>query len=255
MKTRVHNRSALRRLAANGMVIAGLLAAGDSIEAGAPIALSKLPASVTQAADKVAPGVRWSSAYQDMDDGQVVYELEGEDAKMQDVTIDVTAAGKVLSVEMETTLAEIPTAVTTAAMSKIASFKATAAYSIRRGADLVQQEPSERAFALDGADANDREISCEITADGKIVSLEREIAVADVPQVVMKAMLGKVPQFRATSAHEIQNEGTISGYALEGTRPSAAKGKTKKAKAEAKAGEEISAFVSADGKDVEVDEG
>jgi len=220
-----------------------------------PVELSAVSAAVKQAADKATPGVKWLDAYQDTEDGQTVYSLEGEDGKMHDVAVDVTAAGKVTSIEMEVELEEVPAAITAAATRKIPPFKAEGAYSIRRGADVLGGQSSERAFALDGADSDERDISLEITADGKITSLEREIAASAVRQVVIKALQEKLPRLQIVTAHEIHEGETLTGYAIEGTRPAKGKAKGKAKKAEGKVGEEITVFVSADGKEIEIDEG
>jgi hypothetical protein len=208
------------------------------------VALEKVPDVVKKAASEVAPIVNWSGAYQDTDEGQVVYELEGEDAQERDVTVVVTAAGKVTTVEMETSLNEVPQAVTAAVTAKLPKFQATAAYAIRRGTDLARVEPAERAYALDGTEGNEREVSIEVTHEGKITSLEREIAIADLPATVMDALKKHMPMFRGTTAFEISEADGLTGYMVDGIR--GAKGK------KAKASAEVSVFVSADGKEVQV---
>jgi len=241
---------------ARGRLVAGalgtvLLLCGAEGDAAGPVALKKVPAAVMAAANKIAPGVRWTDAYEDVEDGQIVYELEGEGAMERDVSVDVTAAGKVTLVESEMELSDVPAAVTAAVIGRIPTFTAVAAYAIRRGSDLAGGEAGEKAFALDGTDDKDREVSFETTAEGKIVSLDREIGVGEVPVVVMTALAAKVPQFKAAAAHEIHDRDSLTGYVLEGTRPAKLKGK----KGQAKGGEEINVFVSADGTEVEVDAG
>jgi uncharacterized protein YuzE len=247
MATRLVNRRGLfKALAASGITSAVLIRSVGSVAAEKEVALANVPDVVKKAASEVVPDAKWSGAYQDTEDGQVIYELEGEDAQERDVTVDVTASGKVTAVEMEMVLADVPQVVTAAVSKRLPKFQATAAYAIRRGMDLARMEPNERVYALDGSEGNDREVSVEVTADGKIVSLEREIAVADVPSAVMEGLKKQMPMFRATSAHEIHEGESITGYVVEGMRLSKAK--------KAKANVEIAVYVSADGKEVLVDE-
>jgi hypothetical protein len=226
------------------LAAAALLRPSGAIAADGEIALDKVPEAVTRAASQIAPNAKWSEAYQETEDGKVVYQLDGEEPGERDVTVEVTAEGKVTMVETEIDLADVPRVVTAAASAKLPKFQATAAYAIRRGADLARAEPSERAFALDGTEGNDREVSIETTPEGKITSLEREIEVADVPAVVMDGVKKQMPMFRATAAHEIHEGESLTGYVLDGIRG----GKGKKAKANA----EVTVFASADGKEVVV---
>jgi len=56
---------------------------------GDDIALSKVPAAVKKAADGSVPGAKWESAF-----SQVVYELEGVNAKGRAVVVEVTMKAK-----------------------------------------------------------------------------------------------------------------------------------------------------------------
>jgi len=85
-------------------------------------------------------------------------------------------------------------------------------------------------------------VSAEVTLDGVLTSLEREIATAEVPEAVTAAVKSRFPNFRASSAHEIHEGDAVAGYVLEGTRG-------------AKANIEVALFISIDGKDIEILEG
>jgi hypothetical protein len=236
----LNRRAVLGTVAFGGLFGAAMLRARLAPAVDRPVALDKVPPAAKSAADKAAPGAKWSDAYQETEDGQTVYELEGENADERDVMVEVSADGKVLSIELEIPLSEVPAAVMAAVTGKVANFHASAAFSIRRGADLNTSEPSERAFAIDGTEGEDHEVSAEVTAEGMLTSLERQIPVGGVPQPVMTAIKAKMPMFQISSAHEVSEGDSIVGYILEGTRG-------------AKGNAEATVFVSADGKEVEID--
>jgi hypothetical protein len=229
----------------------GLLAAIPTLCLAAPADLATLPAAVKAAADKIAPDVRWLSADQESATGDIVYELRGSDPKMRAVTLAVSRGGNVTFFEIEASLGDVPSVVMAAARSLVPSFRPAAACLVRRGDDLRSEGTVERAFVLDGVDAADREISMELTAEGKVTFLDREIALSSVPPAVRTAVQTKMPQLRPQAAFEIHERGSFSGYVIEGTRIIVSRPKLR-VKAEAPVGEEVSLFVSPDGRQVEI---
>jgi hypothetical protein len=213
---------------------------------GDEVALDKVPAAITKAANEAAPKTKWMSAYQEVDGGMVSYELDGQDSQGHDVNVVLTADAKVTVVELQIDLKQVPQPVRTTVMAKLPSFKPAAAFVIRRGSDLVHKEPTEQIVAVDGTVESDREVSIQITPEGKIASLEREIDVAELPVAVRNAIKKKLSSFEAILAYEFSEGGSVTRYVVEGVRPRA--GKT------GEGGVEISVRVSADGKEVHVDE-
>lgn len=134
-----------------------------------PIDLAKLPAKVKKAANDAVPGAKWKEAFTDEDEGKVFYTLEGTDAK-------------------------------------------------------------------------GRNVSVEVTAEGKVNEVETEIPLKDVPKVVMDALRAKMPKFKISAVSEVRQEGKVVGYNFDGQRP-------------AKDKEDITVSVSADGKTIEIDDG
>lgn len=206
--------------------------------ADGPVAVDKLPAAVRSAADKAIANVHWSEASKETEDGKTTYEIDGDDADDHDVTVRVMADGKVVSIEQEISTPQFPEKAISVLKARFPNFHVSAAYSIRRGDDLMRGEPTELHFGLDGTDGDTHEVSAEVTGDGMLLSLEREIARSEVPELIMTAIRGKMPMFHLTSAHEVYERDKLVGYVLEGKRG-------------AKANVETAVFVSADGKEIE----
>ena len=62
------------------------------------ISLDKVPATVIQAAENALPGIRFTEAEIELEDGVEVYELEGEREGKQ-FEIEVTGDGTILEIE------------------------------------------------------------------------------------------------------------------------------------------------------------
>ena len=88
------------------------------------IDLGKVPAGVMEAAKKAVPGAKWSEAFEQAEDDEVVYSLEGEDAAGNGVWAEVTAAGKVNEVGSEIESAKVPPVVAAALMKRVEALEA-----------------------------------------------------------------------------------------------------------------------------------
>ncbi|MEO6807630.1 MAG: PepSY domain-containing protein [Isosphaeraceae bacterium] len=128
------------------------------------IDLAQVPAVVTQAAAKAVPGARWTSAEKDDEDGKVVYELSGANAKGQVVDVSVTAEGTVLEVETEIALADVPAVVTAALKAKHPKFKPESVESVAKNGKVV-------AYEFDGDGPNGEDVEISVSADGKTVNI------------------------------------------------------------------------------------
>ena len=69
---------------------------------------------------------------------------------------------------------------------------------------------------------------------------ERRFFVRGLPDVVRDAVKARWPRFKMSAAFEIRKDGKVTGYDLEGKRPADK--------------HEIGLSVSADGKEIEIDE-
>ena len=101
-------------------------------------------------------------------------------------------------------------------------------------------EDGEVTYELEGADAHKRYVWVEVTAEGTVNEVQAEIPFKEVPEVVKAALKGKMPRFLATTTYEVRHEGKVIRYDFEGKRP--------------RDKEEIGVYISADGKDIEVDD-
>ena len=79
-----------------------------------------------------------------------------------------------------------------------------------------------------------------MSADGKTVEVAIVLPLKEVPAKVAAALKDKMPRFKATDAYEIHRKGKLAGYEFDGRRP--------------KDKEDVTVFVSPDGKTVEIDD-
>jgi uncharacterized protein YpmB len=126
------------------------------------IDLAKVPAVVRQAAEKAAPGVKFTAASKETEKGKTTYELEGRNAQDREVTVEVTAAGKVLEVETEIELNEVPKVVSNALKAKMPGFQAIEASTIHKDGKLVW-------YGFEGKNAKGEELDVLVSPDGKTV--------------------------------------------------------------------------------------
>jgi hypothetical protein len=130
-------------------------------------------------------------------------------------------------------LAKVPAKVKEAAAKAVPKTKWTGA--------SKSVEDGTLTYELQGEDAGEHYVSVELTADGKVNEIDLEIAIAKVPSVVTTALKKKLPRFQVATAYEARQEGKVIRYDFEGKRP-----RDKK---------EITVSVSANGKEIEIDEG
>ena len=118
-----------RSLAVLGLAGAAalLLPAAASAE---DLALDKIPPAVRRAANRILKGAKWSSAAKHADDGEVIYELMGEDANGASLSVEVSSDGKVVSVEREIDPKDLPKAASNVVSTKMPKFKIESALAI-----------------------------------------------------------------------------------------------------------------------------
>lgn len=155
-------------------------------------------------------------------------------AALAGAVVTLGGVGETQAADDDFGIADVPDKIKKAADSAIAGVKWT---------DATKNTTSEGVvlYTLEGKDARDRDIEAEITADGTVNKVERQIDTKDVPRVVMSALTARMPKYTVTKVAEYIVEQEVVAYQFEGTRP-----KSK--------GREIFVLVSRDGKKVAVDE-
>jgi uncharacterized membrane protein YkoI len=103
-----------------------------------------------------------------------------------------------------------------------------------------ETEKGKTVYEIEGYDAQGRDVEVEVTADGKVLQVETEIAMSKVPGVVTDALQAKLPKFKPEGVKSIAKEGKVVSYEFEG---------------DDEKGKEIEVYVDADGKTVKVEEG
>jgi hypothetical protein len=201
---------------------------------------SNLPVKIQEPAKRVAPSAKWSSADKSKEDKEDVYELIGADGKGRATIVNVAANGKVTETRVEIRLTEVPKSAWQGVAKKIPTFEAVTVYEYREGDDLRGPDDGDLAYEISGFYQTERKVILAANASGEITESEMEVAVSDVPKTVMSALKAKMPKFRAITVYEVTEDGSVTGYQFEGKRP-----KDKRS---------IDVFVSADGKEIDVDD-
>jgi hypothetical protein len=241
METRpISRRRAVQTMTMGGLAATVLSRRQPSLAEAGDLEIAKVPPKVQEAAKRVVPNARWLSADKNKEGNEDVYDLEGEDGKARKVMVVVTAEGKVTELRTKVPLAEVPRAVWEAAAKKLPTFEVITAYELREGDDLAGPTDGDLSYEVSGVYSNKRQVIFEITADGEISEMEKEVSLTEVPKGVTAALAGKLPKFKATTAFELSEGGAVVGYQFEGKRS-----KEKKVSG---------VFVSADGKEIEAND-
>jgi hypothetical protein len=225
-------------LAGGGAAAIALSSIETTGRADEEIALDKLPKAVRAAADRIMPKAEWLSATKITDDGKIAYDLDGRDGKKRDVTIMVTAEGKV--VEWETLLhmpANVPAEVLEAIRKNYPKFEPKETHLLRSGKDLQGHDDGDHLYDMRGVIVNDRSAEFQVTPKGKIEESTVEIPIKEVPKEVKDALTREKPKFDIGPAYVIREDRKIVGYQFEATGPK---------------GRDRMIAVSADGKEVDV---
>lgn len=136
--------------------------AGDDVE----INLKRVPPRLMQVAEKAVPGVHWKTAFRNEEDGEVTYEIEGVDSKKRDVTVTITAEGKLEEIETEIPVAEVPAVVMKALRARFPRLEIVAVTEI-------QEEHKVAGYDFEGTRPKDgKTFGIYVTSDGKMVHVE-----------------------------------------------------------------------------------
>lgn len=102
------------------------------------------------------------------------------------------------------------------------------------------EDGGEVTYSLEGTDSKGRDVTVEVSAAGEVEEVMTEIPLAEVPATVMAALKAKMPKFEIAGAVAMSQGGAVDGYEFDGKRP--------------KDKEEITVYVSADGKTIEIED-
>jgi len=127
------------------------------------IPLDDVPKAARQAADEAVPKATWDAAYEDREDGELIYELAGKDAEDREVAVMVTEEGKVELIELEIALKDVPAVVTDALKAKFPRFTASTVFELKQAGKVV-------GYDFEGKRPKDKkEIGISVSVDGKEV--------------------------------------------------------------------------------------
>jgi hypothetical protein len=130
------------------------------------IALAKVPVKIKEAASKALPRAKWTGATKSVEDGEVTYELEGEDAAKVYVWVELTADGKVNEVGSEIVIGKVPQVVTAALKKKFPRFQVASSYEARKEGKVIR-------YDFEGKRPRDKkEITVSVSVDGKEIEID-----------------------------------------------------------------------------------
>jgi len=141
------------------------------------------------------------------------------------------AVAEAWSADDEIDLAKVPAKVRKAADKAVPKAVWTSA--------SMSKEDGEVTYELEGTDASKRFVSVEVSSDGEVSEVQTEIPQKEVPAVVAAKLKSRFPRFVTSTVYEVREDGKVIRYDFEGKRP--------------KDKEDIGIYISADGKDVELD--
>lgn len=145
--------------------------------------------------------------------------------------MEVSGKGKLTTVEMDVEANAVPEAIRKLIGEHMPDFKSEKFSQKFEGDDLTALDPSGCSYELSGPSSKGKKLTVEIKADGTFVSIKREVAISEVPKVVMSALSAKAPKMKPNYAVEISEQDEVTAFLLTNR-----KGRT--------------AYISADGKEV-----
>lgn len=236
---RIDNRRAVMGwLAGGGFLAAMSLGVNRTQGAEEKVDLKQVPKVVMDAARRIGPKTTWHSAVKVEDANKIAYELDGSDGKDRDVTVMITAEGKVVEIDTELkNPANVPDKVLAAVRAKWPKFTPTETHQLRQGKDLQGDKDGDYVYDMRGTIAKGRDIQVQVEADGDILESTVEVPLEKVPAVVTDALKKARPKFEIGTAYALREGGKLIGYHFEGKGPK---------------GRDRTISVTPDGKQVEV---
>lgn len=211
-----NRRTALGWLAGGGILAAASLAVDQTCEAEESVPLNKVPKVVKTAAENILPKGTWHSAVKIVDGENIAYELDGSDGKDRDVTVMVTAEGKVIEVETELKKPDnVPAKALAAVQAKWPKFTPTETHQIRQGKDLQGLKDGDHLYDMRGTIAKGRDIQVQVTAEGEILESIVQVPIEKVQAVVTNALKKAKPAFEIGTVYALSEGEKIIGYHFE----------------------------------------
>ena len=206
-----NRREVLLTLAVPAFATAALVQTKNSSAAAEDLTVDKVPAPVKRAAHRVVKDAKWDSAQKGNDEGQDYYELFGTHEKGQTVSCQVTADGKVTSIELQIDSKDVPKVVITG-LNKVANFKPETALALYEGDDIHDLTKTDPTYLLSGTTGKNKDISVEITAKGEVVELKQEIDFNEVPKLISDTLASKAPKYKPVTVHRITRNEKVAGH-------------------------------------------
>ena len=214
----INRREVLQKLAGGTVATAVLALSKPTAAAAADISMDKVPAAIKKAANHVVKDAKWDSAMKSKDDGQDFYELFGTHTKGMNASIEVSADAKVTSVELQIDLKDVPKTAMKSINSRMTAFKPDTVLAMYAGDDIRDLSKAELTYQLNGTAAKGKDLTVEISADGKITEVKREIEIGEVPKAVSDALSSKAPKFNPDVVHRVTRDDKVAGFLFAGKR-------------------------------------
>ena len=204
------------------VVMGGVVSAADKDNDSKDVALNDIPAEVRATAEAQVPGGKLTEAELETEDGQKVYSIEAVTADGEKIEIEVSADGKLIAVEKDVALNDIPAEVRTTAEAQVPGGKLTEAE--------LETEDGQTIYSIDAVTSDGKKLEIEMSADGKLIKVEKddddndskEVALNDLPAEVRATAEAQVPGGKLTEA-ELENEDGKKAYSIEAVTADGAK--------------------------------
>ncbi len=140
--------------------------------------VAEVPAAVRQAADKALPGAKWTEAVKETEDDGAVYRLEGTNPRGHEAQVEISAEGKVQSLEISLgheALAELPAGVRSQAEKAVPG--ATWSEAVIR----TEEDEEETTYTLKGTDAKGAAVEVAVELKLHVASVETALDLKNLP--------------------------------------------------------------------------
>jgi hypothetical protein len=145
-----------------GIVITAAMTHADEEK----VELDKLPKAVVEAVKKKFPRAELNSASKEKEDGKTVYEVNIKDGKTT-IEVTLTDKGKIVSIEKEITVKDLPSVVAETLESKYP--KAT----IKKVEEIIKEDRT-TAYELLLVNADKKTLEVSFSPEGKVISEEKK---------------------------------------------------------------------------------
>jgi len=167
-----------------------LLVAAVATQANEPVPLEKLPKPVTDAVKAKFPKATLTEASKSSEDGKTEFVVSIKDAG-KEIEVTVTPEGTITYLEKEIADRELPKAVAAAVKAKAPKATHQAAWV---GIEVKDGKETIDYYWIELLSVAKRRVDLELTPDGAITRVTREITAKDLPKPVADAIQKKYPK-------------------------------------------------------------